>query len=106
MVAVFDQIADKAGNGVLGLYVRLVADGIRQIGLCAVAPDRAAVGFGGVALFFQLVEVAADGLLSHVIVQGKLADQHALVGAELGKYFIFAFDRQHEQHSLLMIKTT
>ena len=82
MVPIVDHLADEVGNLVFEFDVRLAADGVGQVGFCAVAEDGAAVGFGGVALFFELVEVAADGFLCDLIVSGKLADQNALFGAE------------------------
>ena len=95
VVAVLDEAAGQRGDLVFGLHVGLVADGVGQIRLRAVAEDRAAVGLGRVALFFQLVQVAADRLLRDVIILGKIADEHTLLGAELVQNFIFPLDSQH-----------
>ena len=95
MVAVLDEAAGQRGDLVFGVHVGLVADGVGQIRLRAVAEDRAAVGLGRVALFFQLVQVAADRLLRDVIILGKIADEHTLLGAELVQNFIFPLDSQH-----------
>ena len=82
MVPIVDHLADEVCNLVFEFDVRLAADGVGQVGFRTVAEDGAAVGFGGVALFFELVEVAADGFLRDLIVGSKLADQNALFGAE------------------------
>ena len=95
VVAVLDEAAGQRGDLGFGLHVGLVADGVGQIRLRAVAEDRAAVGLGRVALFFQLVQVAADRLLRDVIILGKIADEHTLLGAELVQNFIFPLDSQH-----------
>ena len=92
MVPIVDHLADEVCNLVFEFDVRLAADGVGQVGFRTVAEDGAAVGFGGVALFFELVEVAADGFLRDLIVGSKLADQNALFGAEFLQNFVFAFN--------------
>ena len=92
VVAVLNEVADEIGDDLLGLDVGLVADSVGQVGLRAVAEDRTAVGLGGVALFFQLVEIAADGFFRHVVILGQLADENALLVAQTAQYFVFSFD--------------
>ena len=92
MVAVVYHLTDKVRDLVLELDVGLAADGVGEVGLGAVAEDGAAVGLCGIALLFELVEVAANGLLGDLIVRGKLADKDALIGAQLLQNFIFPFD--------------
>ena len=96
MVAVFDQRGGEERDLRLGVDVCLVPDGIGHVRLCAVAENGAAVGLCGVALFFQLIQVAADGLLRDVIVCGKIADKHALLGAQLVENFVFPLNGQHD----------
>lgn len=92
VVAVLNEVADEIGDDLLGLNIGLVADSVGQVGLRAVAEDRAAVGLGGVALFFQLVQIAADGFFRHVVILGQLADEDALLVAQTAQYFVFSFD--------------
>ena len=92
VVAVLNEVADEIGDDLLGLDVGLVADSVGQVGLRAVAEDRTAVGLGGVALFFQLVQIAAYGFFRHVVILGQLADEDALLVAQTAQYFVFSFD--------------
>ena len=92
MVPIVDHLADEVCNLVFEFDVRLAADGVGQVGFRTVAEDGAAVGFGGVALFFELVEVAADGFLRDLIVRSKLADQKALFVAEILQNYVLAFN--------------
>ena len=75
--------------------------GIGQVCLRAVAEDRAAVGLGGVSFLFQLVQIAADRLLRDMIIGSKVADEDALLGAELVEDLIFSLDSQHFRIPLL-----
>ena len=101
MVAVLHDGADELGDLILRLNIRLVADGVGEVSFGAVAENGAAVCFRCVALAFELVEVAADGLLRDAVVGGKLTDKHALLGTQLSQNFIFSFDRKHRSHRLL-----
>ena len=95
MVTVVDQRADQLRDLRLGVYVRLVADGVGEVGLGAVAENCAAVGLSGEALLFQLVQITADGLLRDAVVGCKLADEHALLRAELSENLVFPFNCKH-----------
>ena len=92
VVAVLNEVGHKVSDDLLSLNVCLVADSVGQVGLRAVAEDRTAVGLGGVALFFQLVQIAADGFFRHVVILGQLADENALLVAQTAQYFVFSFD--------------
>lgn len=89
MVAVLYEAAGNGCDLIFRFHVSLVPDGIGQVCLRAVAEDRAAVGLGGVSFLFQLVQIAADRLLRDMIIGGKVADEDALLGAELVEDLIF-----------------
>lgn len=89
MVAVLYEAAGNGCDLIFRFHVGLVPDGIGQVCLRAVAEDRAAVGLGGVSFLFQLVQIAADRLLRDMIIGGKVADEDALLGAELVEDLIF-----------------
>ena len=101
MVAVLYEAAGNGCDLIFRIHVGLVPDGIGQVCLRAVAEDRAAVGLGGVSFLFQLVQIAADRLLRDMLIGGKVADEDALLGAELVEDLIFSLDSQHFRIPLL-----
>ena len=95
MIAVADQGADKIADRVLCINVCFIAYCIGKIGLCAVAPNRAAVGFRCAAFFFELIRIAADRFFRNAVMLGELRNQYALLGFELVHDFVFSFDCKH-----------
>ena len=83
MVAVLNEMAGNGSDLIFCFHVGLVPDGIGQVCLRAVAENRTAVGLGGVALLFQLVQIAANCFLCNVIILGKVADKYTLFRAQL-----------------------
>ena len=101
MVTVLNETAGNGSNLIFCIHVGLVPDGIGQVCLRAVAENRTAVGLGGVALLFQLVQIAANCFLCNVIILGKVADKYTLFRAQLVQNFIFPLNSQHAGIPLL-----
>jgi len=99
MITVADLAADQGADGIFCFYICFISDGITQVCFGAVVPNGSTVGFGGIAFFFELVQITANGFFRNSVMRCKLRNNNTLLRSEFIHDFFFSFYCKHRNPS-------